>query len=137
MGRSLPCYQLQSDGSYRSWFRNSALGRTLTSLQSGDTYWFLLDEPLLIRDGFSIASPLGDILVEGWNDFVYYGASDNVHDAFRAIMQAGPRSTPGRRDQAAAVGRPGVRRLRPASRATSPTPGHAVRTWSTSTNPPS
>jgi hypothetical protein len=82
-------YELRPDGSYGHWFRDTAIGRTLTSLVPGRAYFFLLDGPLALPAGFSLSSPLGVQLGAGWNSFVYFGASDDAADAMMSISGAG------------------------------------------------
>jgi CSLREA domain-containing protein len=82
-------YQLRPDGTFRHWFRDTTVGRTLTGLEPGRAYWFLLDAPLVLPDGFTLTASLGVELGAGWNDFVYFGASADVRDAFRTILEEG------------------------------------------------
>jgi hypothetical protein len=82
-------YELGPDGSYRHWFRDTPVGRTLTSLVPGRAYWFLVDAPLVLQEGFSLTAPLGVTLTEGLNSFVYFGASGDVRDAFASLLDAG------------------------------------------------
>jgi CSLREA domain-containing protein len=79
-------YQLRSDGTFSHWFRDTPVGRTLTSLEPGRAYWFLLDAPLVLPEGFTLTAPLGVELGAGWNGFVYFGASADTRDAFRTIL---------------------------------------------------
>lgn len=77
-------YQLV-DGGYLAWFRDTAIGRTLTSLEPGSAYWFLTDAPVTLSDGFTLTDPIIVPLAAGWNHFVYFGAADDVRDAFASI----------------------------------------------------
>ncbi len=81
-------YQLQPDGGYLRWFRDTAVGRTLSSLESGQAYWFLADGPVTLSAGFTLATPPPLQLAAGWNDIVYFGASADVRDAFGPIREA-------------------------------------------------
>lgn len=78
-------YQLQLDGTYRRWLRDTAAGRTLTVLAPGDAYWFLADTPVMLAGGFSLTSPVPVALHEGWNDLVYLGGEAPIPDALASI----------------------------------------------------
>ncbi len=78
-------YQLQPDGSYLRWLRDTPIGRTLTALESGQAYWFLADGPVTLSSGFTLATPPPLQLLAGWNDIVYFGAGADVRDAFAPI----------------------------------------------------
>ncbi|MGE0570288.1 MAG: hypothetical protein AB7P25_04270 [Dehalococcoidia bacterium] len=88
-GRIRAVYHLEADGAYTHWFRDTAIGRTLTAVEPGLSYWFLVDEPLTLATGFSLTAPLGVQLRPGWNEFVYFGASANGLDAFASLAAAG------------------------------------------------
>ena len=88
-GRIQAVYHLQADGTYAHWFRDTAIGRTLTAVEPGLSYWFLVDEPLTLATGFSLTAPLGVQLRPGWNEFVYFGASADGLDAFASLAGAG------------------------------------------------
>jgi CSLREA domain-containing protein len=82
-------YELGPDGTFKRWLRDTAAGRTLTALVPGRAYWFLLDGPLVLTDGFSLTSPLGIQLAPGWNSVVYFGAGDDLRDAFASLLGHG------------------------------------------------
>jgi len=70
---------------YTHWFSATPVGRTLTTLSPGESYWFLVDEPFVLPAGFSLSVPLPVALTAGWNDFVYIGATASVRDALSSI----------------------------------------------------
>jgi hypothetical protein len=79
-------YQLaDASGAYLAWFRDTPVGRTLTSLEPGSAYWFLADAPVTLPDGFALTDPIPVALQSGWNHLVYFGASDDVRDAFASL----------------------------------------------------
>jgi CSLREA domain-containing protein len=79
-------YHLQDGaGGFQQWFSNSGAGRTLTTLEPGEAYWFYLDSPATLTAGFSLSVPLPIQLKAGWNDIVYIGASADVRDALGSI----------------------------------------------------
>lgn len=88
-GRIRAVYHLNADGSYSRWFRDTTVGRTLTAVEPGLSYWFLVDEPVTLPAGFSLTAPLGIQLRAGWNEFVYFGASADGLDAFESLAAAG------------------------------------------------
>lgn len=88
-GRIRAVYHLESDGTYSHWFRDTAIGQTLTSVEPGLSYWFLVDEPVTLTSGFSLTAPLGIQLRQGWNEFVYFGASAAGLDAFASLAGSG------------------------------------------------
>lgn len=71
--------------SYTSWFAETAIGRTLTTLTPGESYWFYATRAVTLPAGFSLAVPLPVSLGAGWNDFVYIGATVDIRDAFASI----------------------------------------------------
>ena len=80
-------YQLEDGGaSFRHWFRDTPVGRTLTSLDPGEAYWFLADGPLTLTAGFTLTAPVAVPLKPGWNDFVYFGANADTLDALGAAV---------------------------------------------------
>jgi hypothetical protein len=75
------------DGSseFERWFTGTATGRTLFTVEPGETYWMLADGPLTLAGGFSLSFPLPVQLKTGWNDFVYIGGSADVRDAMATL----------------------------------------------------
>ncbi len=79
-------YQLADGGNhYDQWLRDAPLGRTLTTLDPGEAYWFLVDTAVMLPGGFALNQPLSVAIVAGWNDIVYFGASADVRDALSTI----------------------------------------------------
>ena len=79
-------YHLQDGtGGFQQWFSNTSAGRTLTTLEPGEAYWFYADSPATLTAGFSLSVPLPIQLKTGWNDIVYIGASADVRDALGSI----------------------------------------------------
>lgn len=76
---------LDGTGDYERWFASTAVGRTLLSVQPGESYWFFAESPATLPGGFSLSFPLTVHLKAGWNDFVYLGASENVADALGSL----------------------------------------------------
>lgn len=76
-----------SDGSaeFTRWLAATPAGRTLMTLQPGESYWFLADGPVALTAGFSLTQPLPVELKAGWNDFVYFGAGAAVEDALASL----------------------------------------------------
>ncbi len=70
---------------FERWFSTTAIGRTLTSVQPGESYWFYAEAPATLPGGFSLSFPLTVQLKSGWNDFVYLGATENVADAIGSL----------------------------------------------------
>ncbi len=86
-------YELaDGEGSFRRWFPGGGPGRTLSQLVPGAAYWFYAERPVQLPGGFSFTSPIRVPLVEGWNDFIYLGATGNLHDVFREVsmLHGGP-----------------------------------------------
>lgn len=79
-------YELGPNGVYSRWLRDSAAASTLPALVPGRAYWFLLDGPLVLPDGFSLTAPLGVQLHAGWNMAVYFGGGADVLDAFSTLL---------------------------------------------------
>ncbi|MCK9518878.1 MAG: hypothetical protein M0R74_07645, partial [Dehalococcoidia bacterium] len=75
-------YQLvNGTETYTHWIAGTAVGRTLTTLHPGEAYWFLVDGPVTLPEGFSLGVGLPVTLLPGWNAFVYIGASGDPADA--------------------------------------------------------
>lgn len=70
---------------YTSWFADTVIGRTLASLIPGESYWYYAAENTLIPGGFAVTQSVPVELEEGWNDFVYLGASTDAVDALSSI----------------------------------------------------
>ncbi len=70
---------------FTHWFSETSIGRTLDSLDPGEAYWFLSEEPVSLAQGFGLTVPLPVLLKAGWNDFVYIGATADVRDALGSI----------------------------------------------------
>ncbi len=74
-------YQLDDSGtSFHHWLRDTLVGRTLTFLEPGEAYWFLVDAPLTLPFGFAVTAPLPVVVATGWNDFVYFGGGADTLD---------------------------------------------------------
>lgn len=76
---------LDGTGEWERWFSETAAGRTLTSVQPGESYWFYTTGPVTLPGGFSISIPVPVQLAAGWNDFVYLGASAHPLDALASL----------------------------------------------------
>jgi CSLREA domain-containing protein len=72
-------------GDFEHWFSSTPVGRTLTTIQPGESYWFFATAPVTLPGGFSISFPLPVQLKAGWNDLVYLGASADVSDALAEL----------------------------------------------------
>jgi hypothetical protein len=70
---------------WERWFADTAGGRTLHSVQPGESYWFLSNAPVTLAGGFSISFPVPVSLHPGSNDFVYLGASAHPLDALSSL----------------------------------------------------
>ncbi|MFN0145320.1 MAG: hypothetical protein ACKVT1_02325 [Dehalococcoidia bacterium] len=70
---------------YRRWLRDTTVGQTLSTLETGEAYWFLVDEPVALAAGFTLTVPLPAPLKAGWNTFVYFGGTAGVRDALSSI----------------------------------------------------
>ena len=85
-GRIRAVYRLNNGTlEYTRWLRDTPLGRTLTTVETGQAYWFLVDEALTLPAGFSLTVPLPLPLKAGWNAFVYFGGTADVRDALASI----------------------------------------------------
>lgn len=71
--------------SYERWFKETAVGRTLTVVEPGESYWMYATEPVSLAGGFSVSFPVPVELEAGWNDFVYIGATADVVDALAGM----------------------------------------------------
>ncbi|MFQ5381308.1 MAG: hypothetical protein ACE5EF_06765 [Dehalococcoidia bacterium] len=79
-------YELvDGEGTFLRWFPGSGPGRTLTELVPGSAYWIYAERPVDLGGGFSFSSPIPLSLEDGWNDFVYLGATGDVRDVFRSL----------------------------------------------------
>lgn len=76
---------VDEDGTYKRWFPESGPARTLTELVPGATYWFLVDRTLVLPGGFAFSNPIAVELHEGWNDFIYLGATAASLDVLRNV----------------------------------------------------
>jgi len=72
-------------GQWERWFSATAAGRTLNSVQPGESYWMYAAAPVTLPGGFSISFPVPVQLAAGWNDFVYLGASAHPLDALASL----------------------------------------------------
>jgi hypothetical protein len=70
---------------FERWFSTTALGRTLQTVEPGESYWFFATAPVTLPGGFSLSFPLPVHLKAGWNDLVYLGASADVADALGSL----------------------------------------------------
>jgi hypothetical protein len=87
-GRRIRAVYRWTGTGYLRWFRDTAIGRTLTSLEPGGAYWFLVDEQVTLAGGFTLTAPVQLQLKEGWNQVVYLGAASDVHDVFGTTTAA-------------------------------------------------
>ena len=79
-------YRAVDGGSdYERWFKETPIGRTLTLVEPGESYWMFAEAPVTLAGGFSVSFPLPVELEAGWNDFVYVGATADVSDALLSI----------------------------------------------------
>ncbi len=72
-------------GAFERWFATTAAGRTLGSVQPGESYWIFAEAPATLPGGFSLSFPLPVQLKAGWNDFVYLGATATAADALGSL----------------------------------------------------
>jgi hypothetical protein len=72
-------------GAFDRWFSTTAAGRTLTSVEPGESYWIFAEAPATLPGGFSLSFPLPMQLKAGWNDFVYLGATATAADALGSL----------------------------------------------------
>lgn len=70
---------------FERWFSATSVGRTLLTVEPGESYWFFATAPVTLPGGFSISFPLPVHLKAGWNDLVYLGASAEVADALGSL----------------------------------------------------
>lgn len=79
-------YELE-DGTagYKAWFADTLAGRTLFTLVPGAPYWYHANTNTMLGGGFTVTQPVQVALEEGWNDFVYLGATTDVEDALASI----------------------------------------------------
>ncbi len=73
---------------YERWFKDTAVGRTLSVVQPGESYWMFATGPVTLAGGFSVSFPIPVELAAGWNDFVYVGATAHVADALSGLSGA-------------------------------------------------
>jgi hypothetical protein len=75
------------DGSleFDRWFSGSSIGRSLFTVEPGESYWMYADGPVSLAGGFSLSFPLPVQLKAGWNDFVYIGATADLRDALASL----------------------------------------------------
>lgn len=76
-------------GTYTRWLAGVPAGRTLSTLEPGEAYWFLADGPITLPAGFSLTVGVPVQLQPGWNDFVYIGATADVRDALSSLPAFG------------------------------------------------
>jgi hypothetical protein len=74
---------IDGSSSYHSWFVDGSAG--LSVVQTGEAYWFYAEEVSPLSGAVSLSSALPVQLQEGWNDFVYVGATAAVPDALGSI----------------------------------------------------
>lgn len=72
-------------GGYERWFSTTSIGRTLTSVEPGESYWIYAESAATLPGGFSLSFPLPVELDAGWNDFVYLGATAPAVDALASL----------------------------------------------------
>ncbi len=72
-------------GEFERWFAATPVGRTLTSVEPGESYWFYAESAATLPGGFSLSFPLPVQLDAGWNDFVYLGATASAADALSSL----------------------------------------------------
>lgn len=70
---------------FDSWFANGAGFGSLTSLSTGEPYWFYATSAVELAGSFTLVEPLPVSLEEGWNDFVYIGGEDVVLSALESL----------------------------------------------------
>jgi hypothetical protein len=70
---------------YLRWLSATTAGRTLTSLQPGQEYWFLATTAVTLQGGFSVSFPVPVTLQHGWNDLTYIGGPAHVRDALISL----------------------------------------------------
>jgi len=70
---------------FDSWYAGGAGFGTLTTLSTGEPYWFYATAPVEIGGTLTLADSLPIDLEEGWNDFVYIGANDFVQTSLATI----------------------------------------------------
>lgn len=76
---------LDGTDEFERWFSATTAGRTLATVEPGESYWFYATRPVTLPGGFSISFPLPVQLRPGWNDIVYLGASAAVADALGSL----------------------------------------------------
>jgi len=76
---------VDGQATYERWFSATAIGRTLTSVEPGESYWFYAETAATLPGGFSLSFPLPVQLEPGWNDFVYLGATASAADALSSL----------------------------------------------------
>lgn len=72
-------------GSFERWFSSTTVGRTLSSVEPGESYWIYAEASATLPGGFSLSFPLPVQLKAGWNDFVYLGATADAADALGSL----------------------------------------------------
>ena len=72
-------------GSFERWFSTTTVGRTLTNVEPGESYWIFAEAAATLPGGFSLSFPLPVSLKAGWNDFVYLGATATAADALSSL----------------------------------------------------
>ncbi|MEO8539435.1 MAG: hypothetical protein ABI577_06810 [bacterium] len=70
---------------FERWLAATPAGRTLTTVQPGESYWFFAEAPATLPGGFSLSFPVPVQLKAGWNDLVYLGASETVADSLSSL----------------------------------------------------
>jgi hypothetical protein len=70
---------------FERWFSTTTVGRTLTSVEPGESYWFYASSAATLPGGFSLSFPVPVELKPGWNDLVYLGASETVPDSLESL----------------------------------------------------
>lgn len=76
---------VDGSGGFERWFSATPVGRTLTSVEPGESYWIYAEAPATLPGGFSLSFPLPVQLKAGWNDFVYLGATATAADALASL----------------------------------------------------
>lgn len=71
---------------FRSWYENGVDLSTLHSLSTGDAYWMWSMETVQLAGSFTLSSAAPVELEEGWNEFVYLGAAEEVSIAFSSLQ---------------------------------------------------
>lgn len=81
-GKVTAIYRLvDGTATYQRWIAGEPAFSTLTALEPGEAYFFLVTAPLSLPGGFTLAVPYILPLADGWNDIVYIGQRGHFRDA--------------------------------------------------------